>query len=154
VRPQQQARWLQQGAYMAWRDPRVRAMTQYVWRDEPTGANGAGWQSGLRFVDDRPKPALRSFPKPFWADQTPARRTARLWGQVRPGGSHAVGLQRRTPGSARWTTIRRLRTDGRGVFTLRVAVSRPVDYRFTWQETPGAAVRASDPRRVAPVRGR
>ena len=154
VRPQQQARWLQQGAYMAWRDPRVRTMTQYVWRDEPTGANGAGWQSGLRFVDDRPKPALRSFPQPFWADQTPARRTARLWGQVRPGGSHAVRLQRRTPGSARWTTIRRLRTDGRGVFTLRVAVSRRVDYRFTWQETPGAAVRASDPRRVAPVRGR
>jgi hypothetical protein len=151
VAPAQQAKWLQQGAYMAWRDPRVRNMTQYVWRDERIGANGAGWQSGLRFSDDRPKPALRGFPQPFWADQTLARRAARLWGQVRPGGSHAVSVQRRSPGSARWTTIRRLRTDGRGVFTLRVAVTRRADYRFTWRPSPGA-VRASDPRRVAPAR--
>ena len=137
---------------MAWRDPRVRNLTQYVWRDEPLGPNGAGWQSGLRFSDDRPKPALRGFPHPFWADQTVARHSARLWGQVRPGGSHAVTVQRRAAGSTRWTTIRTLRTDGRGVFTLRVAVTRRVDYRFTWQPSPGGAVRASDPRRVAPVR--
>src|SRR5262249_27119805 len=57
VRPEQQAKWLQQGAYMAWRDPRVRNLTQYVWRDERVGGGGAGWQSGLRFRDDRPKPA-------------------------------------------------------------------------------------------------
>jgi hypothetical protein len=154
IRPEQQATWLQQAAYLAWRNPRVRNLTQYVWRDERLGANGAGWQSGLRFLDDRPKPALRGFPQPFWADTTVARRAARLWGQVRPGGAHAVSVQRSTPGSGRWTTIRRLRTDGRGFFALRVAVTRRVDYRFTWQPTPGAPVRASDPRRVAPARAR
>jgi hypothetical protein len=150
----QQAKWLQQGAYLAWRDPRVRNLTQYVWRDERLGSGGAGWQSGLRFIDDRPKPALRGFPQPFWADQTIGRRAARLWGQVRPGGAHAVSIQRRTAGSARWTTIRSLRTDARGFFALRVRVTRRVDYRFTWQPAAGAALRMSDPRRVTPVRGR
>ncbi len=154
VRPAQQAAWLQQGAYMAWRDPRVRTMTQYVWRDEPTGPNGAGWQSGLRFADGRPKPALRSFPQPFWADRTVARRAARLWGQVRPGGSHAVGVQRRTPGSAALDDDpppahrrpRRVHAAGRGDAAGRLPLHVAGD--------AGAAVRASDPRRVAPVRGR
>jgi hypothetical protein len=154
VRPADQARWLQQAAYLAWRAPRVRNLTQYVWRDERVGRNGAGWQSGLLFRDERPKPALRGFPQPFWADQTIARRAARLWGQVRPGGAHDVGVQRRTPSSGRWTTIRRLRTDGRGVFTLRVAVTRRVDYRFAWTPAPGASPRVSDTRRVTPRRAR
>ena len=45
--------------------PRVRNITQYQWRDEPVVARGggpreyAGWQSGLRYVNDRPKPAFR-----------------------------------------------------------------------------------------------
>jgi hypothetical protein len=150
VNPILQARWLQQGAYLAWRDPRVRGLTQYVWRDEAVGFNGARWQSGLLFRNQRPKPALRGFPHPFWADQTIARRAARLWGQVRPGGVHDVSVQRRTPGSGRWTTIRRLRTNGRGFFALRVAVTRRVDYRFTWDPGGGAALRVSDARRVTP----
>jgi hypothetical protein len=149
VRLALQAKWLQQAAFLAWRDPRVRNVTQYEWRDEPL-SGVAGWQSGLRFVDDRPKPALRSFPQPFWAQPLGTGRTARLWGQVRPGGAHDVSLQRRAPGSATWTTFRRLRTTGRGFFTLRVAVNRRLDYRFTWRESPATALRASDPRRLTP----
>ena len=59
-----QSRYLQQAAYLAWRLPRVRNLTQYQWRDEPVVARGhgvksyAGWQSGLRYVNDRPKPAM------------------------------------------------------------------------------------------------
>jgi hypothetical protein len=150
VSPARQAAWLQQGAYMAWRDPRVRNLTQYVWRDERVGFNGAGWQSGLLFVDDRPKPALRGFPQPFWADPGVGRGVARLWGQVRPGGAHAVAVQRRAAGSSRWTTVRTLRTDGRGFFVLRVRVTGRVGYRFTWQPDGGRALRTSDVRRVAP----
>ncbi|MEA2289673.1 MAG: hypothetical protein QOD55_1670 [Solirubrobacteraceae bacterium] len=150
VRPAQQAKWLQQAAFLAWRDPRVRNITQYEWRDEPLSGGVAGWQSGLRFVDDRPKPALRGFPQPFWADQAPRSRLARLWGQVRPGDAHTVTVQRRSPGSARWTAVRSLRTDSRGVFTMRVRVTRRLDYRFTWRPEGSAAARASDPRRVTP----
>ena len=89
----QQSRWLQQGAYLAYRDPRVRLLTQYEWRDEPvrrsTGGDPyAGWQSGLLFANDKPKPALKSFANPFFIDQRPGSRSARLWGQVRPGATH------------------------------------------------------------------
>jgi len=152
VRPAQQAAWLQQGAYLAWRDPRVRNLTQYVWRDEALRRNGAGWQSGLRFANDRPKPALRGFPQPFWLDRTVGRRVARLWGQVRPGGAHVVSVQRRAAGAAGFTTIRTLPTDARGFFAMRVPVTGRADYRFTWQPAPGAGVRVSDARRVAPAR--
>jgi hypothetical protein len=150
VSPARQRAWLQQAAYLAWRDRRVRGLTQYVWRDEPVFGRSAGWQSGLLFRTDRAKPALRAFPQPFWADTTIAPRAARLWGQVRPGGAHTVSVQRRIAGSSRWTTVRRLRTSGRGFFALRVGVTRRADYRFTWQPDGGGALRTSDARRVAP----
>ena len=92
-----QARWLQLAAYRAWRDPRIRSLTLYQWEDEPTyrrnpgGSPFAGWQSGLRFADGRPKPALHGVRVPFVVD----RDRGRVWGQVRPGGAHTVTLQRR-----------------------------------------------------------
>jgi hypothetical protein len=61
VSPATQDRWLQMAAYRAWRDPRVRLLTQYQWFDEPLRRADnpfAGWQSGLRFFNGKPKPAL------------------------------------------------------------------------------------------------
>src|SRR5215218_3988386 len=58
-----QARYLQTALYLAWRQPRIKTLIQYQWRDESVRNAGrgfaryAGWQSGLRFFDDRPKPA-------------------------------------------------------------------------------------------------
>ena len=58
-----QDRWLQQAAYRAWRDPRVKLFVQYGWRDEPVSSNGlySGWQAGLRFANLKPKPSLKHF---------------------------------------------------------------------------------------------
>ena len=44
----QQDQWLQRGAYQAWRNPRVKLFSQYLWRDEPRSLNSTfgGWQSG------------------------------------------------------------------------------------------------------------
>ena len=63
VSPRTQDRWLQQSAYRAWRDPRVKLLVQYGWRDEPVSSNGSysGWQAGLRFANLKPKPALAHF---------------------------------------------------------------------------------------------
>jgi hypothetical protein len=148
-----QSRWLQQGAYIAYRDPRVKLLTQYEWRDEPTRRSSsdryAGWQSGLRFRDDRSKPSLRSFSNPFFIDQRPGHRAARLWGQVRPGITHRVTVQRRRPGTGRWVTVRALTTNGDGYWTLNQTVELTTDYRFTWLPTdpngaPAGPLRASD----------
>jgi hypothetical protein len=156
-----QSRYLQQGTYIAYRDPRVKLLTQYEWRDEPVRRSAtdpyAGWQSGLRFRDDRAKPSLRTFANPFFIDQKPGSRAARLWGQVRPGITHDVTVQRRKAGSTRWTTVRVVATNGDGYWTLNQTVSATTDYRFRWQpQDPYGAnagpLRTSDVLRVKIVR--
>jgi hypothetical protein len=136
-----QSRWLQQAAYLAWKDPRVRTLVQYVWRDEGVKSVGAGrkkyagWQSGLLFADGRPKPALAGFQHPFFADVSTLAPRVRFWGQVRPGAAHTVLLQRRSP-SGSYVTVARLRTDRRGTFVKTLAVPRPGSYRYRTADPP------------------
>ena len=127
VSPGTQDRWLQRAAYQAWRDPRVRLFSNYLWQDEPVvrGATYGGWQSGLLFRNGRGKPALAHFRMPFVVD---AARW-RLWGQVRPGAAHTVTVQRRLPGRG-WTRLATRRTDSRGFWTLRTRVRSGAAYRF------------------------
>jgi hypothetical protein len=149
-----QSRYLQQGAYIAYKDPRVKLLTQYEWRDEQLGRGTkatkySGWQSGLRRANDKAKPALKSFANPFFISQRPGSRTARLWGQVRPGDSHRVTVQRRKRGATRWTRVRTLSTNGAGYWKLTQTVNTTTDYRFQWQPTdaydaPVGRVKTSD----------
>lgn len=125
-----QSTYLQQAAYIAWQHDRVRNLTNYVWRDEPMRADGAGWQSGLLRHDGRAKGALATFPTPFWAVRR-SRTAVRLWGQVRPGGTHTVTIQRRTS-TGRWATLTRAGTDHRGVFRREIRTRAGGTYRFTW----------------------
>lgn len=133
-----QSRWLQQGAYIAWRDPRVKLLTQYAWRDEVIGRGGvratkySGWQSGLRFADGRGKPILTAFSNVFHAERR-APRQVRLWGQVRPGDQHSVTVERRRVDRTRWTTLRTLTTDRNGSWKLDQPLRSAVEYRYSWQ---------------------
>jgi hypothetical protein len=127
VSPARQAAWLQQAAYLAWRHPRVRGLTWYVWRDEPLAAGSGGWQSGVRFADGRAKPALAAFARPVHAFRR-GRATVRVWGQVRPGGRHRVAVQRRS-GSA-WRTVADVATDARGAFQRDLVARGPATVRF------------------------
>ena len=137
-----QSRWLQESAYRAWAHPRVRGLAWYVWRDEPLGSGGSGWQSGMRYADGRAKPALRDFPRPFWAFRRGSRR-ARLWGQVRVGsGRVPVTIERRSGSS--WRRVASVTTDARGAFRRDVRIARTTTFRFRWD---GAT---SDARTVRP----
>lgn len=144
-----QARWAQQGAYIAWKKPRVRSLVQYLWRDDPvrdTGRGAAaysGWQSGLYSFDGRAKPLRRAFPNPFWVDLPRGRRTATVWGQVRPGpGRTAVTVQRRRGGGS-YTTLRRVTTDARGYFSFRTIVRSKTSFRFRYVGEDGRQVTSS-----------
>jgi hypothetical protein len=124
-----QDRWLQKAAYRAWRDPRVRLLTQYQWLDEPlrrAGSPFAGWQSGLRFVSGKPKPALAHFDTPMQLDAA----RSRLWGQARPGGAQTVRVERRTRGATAYRLLATVRTDSRGYWTLKRRLTRGARYRF------------------------
>lgn len=142
VSPAAQARWIQQGAYLAWRDPRVKSIVQYEWRDEPIASRGlgprafAGWQSGLLFADGRGKPALDVFADPFWVDlRTPT--SVRIWGQIRPGGAHTVHLHRREGTRGPWRRFWSMATDARGFFAKQVRILRTTQYRYTYELPSG-----------------
>jgi len=135
-----QDRWLQKAAYRAWRDPRVRLLTQYQWFDEPlrrAGSPFAGWQSGMRFLGGKPKPALAHFDTPMALDAA----RSRLWGQVRPGGAETVRVERRSRGAQAYRLYAMVRTDARGYWTLKRRLSRGARYRFKTQTATSASVR-------------
>ena len=147
-----QARYLQQAAYLAWRTPRVRNLTQYQWRDEPVvnrrrGLQSySGWQSGLRFVNDRPKPAFRTWTEPFVIDHPPGRTRAHFWGQIRPAtGVQTVTVLRLRPGQKVFREVFRTLTDTRGYWSHLLPVERRAKYRFSW--VPAAAAAGAAPKR-------
>jgi hypothetical protein len=122
-----QSSWLQRAAYQAWRDPRVKLFTQYLWRDEPVNDDGrySGWQSGLRYADGRAKPSLKTFRAPFVLD---AKR-GRLWGQVRRRDTRTVTIERRLASSTKWRAIGTRRTDARGYWSWTVRLAKGASYR-------------------------
>jgi hypothetical protein len=143
----QQATYLQQAAYVAWRTPRVRSLVHYQWVDEPVRFRSpglgayAGWQSGLNYIDGTPKPAMASFPAPFVVDGD------RFWGQVRPGAAHTVTILRRGADGA-FAPVRQVQTDALGFWTLDMPGAEAADYRFSW-ETPTAQRRSAQAVRVS-----
>ncbi len=152
-----QARYIQQAAYLAWRLPRVRNLTQYQWRDEPVvvrerGVKSySGWQSGLRYVNGKPKPAMRAFRQPFVIHLGPRGSVARFWGQIRPGtGARTVTVLRLRPGQNIFRKVATVQTDARGYWTRRLPIQRRAKYRFSWEEA-GATAADKPTRRLSGV---
>jgi hypothetical protein len=133
-----QAQWLQQAAYVAWRDPRVKALLQYEWEDEPIASKGlgakafAGWQSGLLYANGTPKPAFAVFPHPFWIDMAPGSTQARLWGQVRAAAGATVTILKRSRDGVPWTAVGVVRADTRGYWSKRMLILTSGQYRYTY----------------------
>ncbi len=150
----QQSAWLQWSAYKAYGQPRVRTLIQYLWRDDPVNtrvdaSKYGGWQSGLYFFDGNPKPARKSFPNPFWVDLPRGRKTATVWGQVRPGGAAQVTVQKGSGSS--FTTLKVVTTDAQGYFRFPTAVTRKTSFRFRYVGAAGKTVTSSTVT-VAPAR--
>ena len=78
----QQASYINQSEYIAWRNPRVRTLSQFLLYDDKTD-NPANFQSGLLTIDGKIKPSLDAYRLPLWVY---SRRgsTVKLWGRLRP----------------------------------------------------------------------
>jgi hypothetical protein len=130
----QQTRYLQQASYVAWRSPRVRSLSFYQWDDEPVVSRGpgtrayTGWQSGLRFVNGQPKPALSVFPAPLVID----RSRSLLWGQVRPAALPTVTLMVRRAGSSEFVDLEQVPLAADGAFVRRITLAPGAAYRYRW----------------------
>ena len=96
VTPALQARYVSEGAYAAYRAPRVDLLIHFLYRDEPTLAR---FQSGLVTLNNTPRPALAAFELPL-AETARSGSTTSLWGQLRaPDVESTAVLERRTGGS-------------------------------------------------------
>ena len=92
----QQASYLSEATYLAWRDPDVRMFAQFLLQDigpdesaaEPSPQRWADYQSGLITHDGLPKPSLNAFKLPFWVERAvtdDGTEGLMAFGQVRPG---------------------------------------------------------------------
>jgi hypothetical protein len=130
------------GERIAWMRGRVRAISQYLMRDDlpRRGANRyGGFESGLRFANGRKKLAYRGFRLPLVARQS--GRRVRLWGFVRPhDGRERVVIEYRRRGRG-WRRLKTKTTGGRGYFATSTRYVRGRAYRLRWQRYAGAPTR-------------
>jgi hypothetical protein len=99
------------------------SVAQYLLLDEP---RLSGFQSGLRFADGRPKPALAAYALPLWVTRT--RGGVRVWGRVRAvadRGPLAVTIEHRPPGSSRWHAERTVTVTSSGHIVALSLRARP-----------------------------
>ena len=135
-----QSRWLQDAAYAAWRTPRVLGLNQF--RVSDGRIRGAGplafreFQSGLFFANGKAKPSAATFPNPIEV-RSSGRTHLLVWGQVRPGGTPTVILERRARRSKAFAKLATVRASRRGYFQVRVA-RRAGAYRFRWADAAGS----------------
>jgi hypothetical protein len=138
-----QAEYRSIGEWIAYRNRRVRAFSQYLMRDDlPRPGRRAierfrGFESGLRHSEGARKPAYGGFRLPMIARRRSRHRTY-LWGLVRPArGRTSVTIEYRNRGSSRWHRLKHDRTDRRGYWSTNTRYRRGRSYRVRWRAPGG-----------------
>lgn len=137
------ARFLAEAEQITRADPRVVAATQFLLNDSPArdeaGASQkrqlSTYQSGLKFVDGKAKPALDAYRLPLAAlggGPLPAGKPATLWGMVRPGLQGGSVRLTFTPAEGPAVDVPTGPVDATGAFSAAVTPPSPGVYRFTW----------------------
>jgi hypothetical protein len=130
-----QAAWINESDFIAWHDPRVRAVAQYEMRDE---ASLSAFQSGLRFNDGRLKPSWAAYRLPLWV----ARRGSKVlvWGQLRPaadGAVEQVDIQNAPTANGTFTSVKTVAVRSRkGFFNMKLPKRSGV-WRVSWTPSTG-----------------
>lgn len=105
-----QARYLNQADWMAYRDGRIRSVSQYELTD-PADPNT--FNTGLRFNNGNAKSSLAAYRIPIWVS------SKRVWGQVRAGGESAE-VQWRSSSKRAFKRYRTVKLNAAGYFDLKV----------------------------------
>ena len=122
VPPRQQATLLSLAAMRAWRLARVTMLIQYLYVDEPQLSR---FQTGLVYVDGKPKPSLNGFRLPF-AEMKRSGALTTVWGQIRDGGigrreQYEIQILKKN----KWTPIAGTRlTNSNGVFLRTIRLKK------------------------------
>ncbi|MBA3327776.1 MAG: cellulase family glycosylhydrolase, partial [Solirubrobacterales bacterium] len=145
-----QAAYINQSDYIAFRNPLVRAVSQFLLVDDapvpgvdprknPRDAY-LTFQSGLRTLGGKPKPSQRAYRTPLHVVDARIRpgARARVFGQVRPARAaqrERVRIQWRRKGSKRWRTLATRTVSGPQHFlNVRLRVPASGALRLRWQD--------------------
>jgi len=142
---EKQAAYINEGDFIAYKDPRILGQTQFLLRDvEPvktarrnTKRYWFTYQSGLLALDGTPKPAALAYRMPLVV--TPSGDRDRLWGQLRflPNGARSeVELQFRPQGAADFATVEAPVpvTNGFGYWEADRPSPGPGTWRSLWRD--------------------
>jgi hypothetical protein len=148
----QQETWLDEGWYMSYETPRIKAMAQELLYDQPpiagkkpgSASYWANFDSGLEFENGDAKPSYDAFRLPLWLpSQRPGSRVT-VWAEIRPasvGGNASAALEFKARGSSRWTPLATLTTTNPEGFVLaHVKIPGPGSVRLGWGDVSARAV--------------
>lgn len=108
------ARYINQADWMAYRDSRIRSVSQYELNDPPEANQ---FNTGLRFTDGKAKAGLAAYRLPIWVSR------GRVWGQVRAATGGTAALQWRSSSKKSWKTYKTVNLNSRGYFDQKVSRS-------------------------------
>ena len=158
-----QAAWINQAEYIAFKNPNVRALSQFLLVDDAPvpgeTAPALKWrtfQSGLQLLAGRRKLSYKAYITPIYLKQTRLRRgrSTTVFGMLRAAAPTArvrVQIQFRPRGAKRWQTQKRITVGGpRHYFEARLRLTRRGYVRIFW--TNGARPTASRPVAVTVTR--
>jgi hypothetical protein len=145
-----QSLFLNEAQYMAWSDPRVRVLSQFLLQDSaPDRAYPPGtikywstFQTGLQFLGGKPKLSFNSYRLPIFLPTTTVHSGVPLlvWGMLRP--ASATGTQKSLiewrPSGGAYRTIQTVSTiNPSGIVQARVTFPGPGAVRLSWTSSDG-----------------
>ena len=158
VSPAKQAVYLNEADYMAWKDPRVKSVSQFLLYDAGPNPDYAPsdydywdtFQTGLMFgpgsaLDGQPKPAYDAYRLPIWIPDPTVRRGSRMliWGMLRLAPkytAHRAMIQFKPARRGRFKTIALVNVPASadfGYFTTRVVPPGTGSIRIAWRSAAG-----------------
>jgi hypothetical protein len=144
----QQATWLNQGEFMSYELPYVRANAQFLlYDDHPRAGKRVGsrdywstFQSGLLYTNGKPKPSYAAFRIPIWLPNPRHSGRVTIWGQLRPAdhmSTQFAVVEYKRAGSAAWQQIREVQTSSpQGYLVAHVSLPAAGQIRLDWLD-PG-----------------
>ncbi len=158
-----QAAWINQAEYIAFKNPLVRSMSQFLLVDDapvagvdPAKDPQLAWrtfQSGLKSLTGKRKPAYTAYITPIHLKASSVRRgrSVGVFGMLRgakAGSTPSVQIQVRAKGGKRWRTRRTIRVGGtRHFLNSTVRINGAGHVRLRWRNGGGRAIVS----RAAPI---
>jgi hypothetical protein len=157
VSPGTQSRYLDEAAYMAWRNPRVRSLSQFLLYDSPPdtsfkpGTLGywSTFQTGLEYLNGVAKPSYTSYRLPmFVPDPVASGRPVLIWAMLRSAphdSSQQAEVQWRPPPGGAYRTVATVSVHNpNGVLAVDVKLPGPGMLRVGWQAPSGTVYYSRD----------